>query len=235
VGLGVLVGTFRADQFSGGEIDVVVSLRRAIDAIGPVQAGVEPLRGIGRSHLARQHEAHLVEIGAGVLFGVEVAALPAPVRPSSGQAIENLLGAQFSDDALFFREFSKSRLIRYRSPQPRRNIVFLHALEVGGDAGLAEVFLREDVTGDLRPVGGNFDIVHLEHERAVGISDFARRATEFDLVVGRTPVDRKKPFHTHDFSPSNTQAPSPGQRTTTKASAWFRTSICCGSVQTGRE
>ena len=59
--LRMLVGGFRLGQDAGERIDVIVTLRRAIDAVGPVQAGVEPLRRIRRAHLVGQHEAQFVE------------------------------------------------------------------------------------------------------------------------------------------------------------------------------
>ena len=44
VRLGMLVGGARQRQLAGFVVDVVVALARAVDAVGPVQAGVEPLR-----------------------------------------------------------------------------------------------------------------------------------------------------------------------------------------------
>src|SRR3546814_17798696 len=82
----VLVGAGGARQLAGREVDVVVALTRAVDAVGPVQPGVEPLRRVRRAHLACQHIAHLVVVGAGVLLGIEIAALPAPIGPGAGHA-----------------------------------------------------------------------------------------------------------------------------------------------------
>src|SRR3546814_2611800 len=45
--LRLLVGGGGLDQLAGAVVDVVVALARAVDAVGPVQAGVEPLRRIG--------------------------------------------------------------------------------------------------------------------------------------------------------------------------------------------
>src|SRR3546814_9674192 len=69
--LRMVVGAGGAGQLAGREVDVVVALARAVDAVGPVQAGVEPLRRVRRGDLAGQHVAHLVVVGAGVLLGVE--------------------------------------------------------------------------------------------------------------------------------------------------------------------
>ena len=90
--LWVLIGAAGFGQLAGFEIYIMVSLAWAIDAIGPMHAGVEPLRRVGRSHLHRQHVAHLVKIGEGVLLTGEITALPAPIGPGAGQSVEDLLG-----------------------------------------------------------------------------------------------------------------------------------------------
>ena len=66
--LRMLVGRFRFRQLAGEGVDVIVALAGAVDAVGPVQAGVEPLRRIRRDHLFGQHVAQLVVEGAGVFF-----------------------------------------------------------------------------------------------------------------------------------------------------------------------
>ena len=92
VRLGVLVGRLGLFQIAALVVDVVVTLGRAVDAVGPMQPGVEPLRRVGRGHLERQHGDELVVEGAGVRFSIEVAGLPAPVGPGAGEAVEDLLG-----------------------------------------------------------------------------------------------------------------------------------------------
>ena len=47
-------------------------------------------------------------------------------------------------------------------------------------AGLAQVFLREDVAGDLAPIGRDLDSLGREHDRAVGIADLAGGDAERD-------------------------------------------------------
>ena len=92
VRLRVLVGRLGLLQRARLEIDVVVTLGRAVDAIGPMQPGVEPLRRVGRRDLERQHGEELVIEGAGIRFAVEVAGLPAPIGPGAGEAVKHLLG-----------------------------------------------------------------------------------------------------------------------------------------------
>src|SRR5262245_48313316 len=70
--LRMLVARLRLHQLAGLEVDVEVALARPIDAIGPVQAGVEPLRGVRRDELAGQHEAQLVMERGRILFGGKI-------------------------------------------------------------------------------------------------------------------------------------------------------------------
>ncbi len=92
VRLRALVGALGLAQLPAGRVHVVVPLGGALDAVHGVQAGVEPLRGVGRGHLPGQAVAQLVVEGLGVGVGVEVAVAPAPVRPGVGQAVEHLPG-----------------------------------------------------------------------------------------------------------------------------------------------
>ena len=87
------------------------------------------------------------------------------------------------------RSFSGSCLQRllvgHRAPQPGRNGLLLDLLQARRHAGLAEIFLRDDVGGDLRPGGRHFDVVGMEHDRAVGIANLADGQPEFDACVSR--------------------------------------------------
>ena len=183
VRLRMLVGRFRFGQLAGLEIDVVVALARAVDAIGPVQAGVEPLWAIRRADLRRQHVAQLVEEGARVLFRVEIAALPAPVGPGAGQTIDHLLGGMLADRALFLRQRGDGLLVGDRAPQEGGDGVLLDSLQARRHAGLAEIFLRQHVGGDLRPEFRHLDIVELEHHRAVRVADLAGGKPERDAGI----------------------------------------------------
>ena len=195
VRLRMLVGRLRLDQLAGLEVDVEMALARAVDAVGPMQPGVEPLRRVRCRHLHRQHVDVLVEERAGVLFRIEIAALPAPIGPGAGEPLEHLLRRLLADAALLLRQRRQRRLVGNRAPQPGGNGLFLDLLEPRGHAGLAEVLLRQHVGGDLRPVLGNFDVVGVEHHRAVGIADLARGEPERDVRVGGlsclgvTPLD----------------------------------------------
>ncbi len=87
-------------------------------------------------------------------------------------------------DALGLGEGGKGLVVRHRAPQPGRNGFFLDLLQARGDAGLAEIFLRQNVGGDLRPELRHLDILEPEHHRAIRIADLARRQPEVDGGVG---------------------------------------------------
>ncbi len=187
VRLGMLVGRGRAGQRPGDRIAVIVALAGAVDAIGPMQAGIEPLRAVGSPHLAAQHRAHFVIEAFGVGFLGEIAALPAPIGPGAGQAMEDL--ARRALAGRFLR-----RVGRLLALQPGGHALFLHGDQIGVliDAGAAEIFLRQHVARHLRPVGGNLDVGMREHHRAVGILDLAGGGAELDAVIGRGgPVGRE--------------------------------------------
>ena len=184
VRLGMLVGRCRGRQLAGLVVDVVVALARAVDAVGPVQAGVEPLRAVRRADLHGQHVAVLVEEGAGIVLAGEIAALPAPVGPGAGEAVEHLAGVGLADVAVLLGPLGERALVGTRAPQPGRNLRLLEALEAGRHAGLAEILLGEDVGRHLAPVLGDGEVLQLEDDGAVRILDFRRGAAERDLLVG---------------------------------------------------
>ena len=130
-----------------------MALARAVDAVGPVQPGVEPLRAVGRAHLHGEHVAKLVEEGARVLLGGEIAGLPAPIGPGPGQPVEHLLCVGFADEAFGLGQRLKRPLVWDRPPEPGGDGLFLDLLGGRRNACLAEVFLGKNVGGDLAPMG----------------------------------------------------------------------------------
>ena len=202
VRLRVLVGRLGLLQRARLEIDVVVTLGRAVDAIGPMQPGVEPLRRVGRRDLERQHGEELVIEGAGIRFAVEVAGLPAPIGPGAGEAMEHLLGRALALARLVVCRVGALFGLRVRRapPQPLRHVRLGHRLAPRCDAGLAEVFLGEDIAGDLRPAGRDLDVLLREHHRAVGIADLARGRAVGHLLAGRSVVRRIMALDAHGAS-----------------------------------
>ncbi len=200
VRLRVLVGGRGGLQHAGAVVDEMVALARPVDAVGPVQAGVEPLRRVGRGHLAGQHVAQLVHEGGGVHLVVEIAALPAPVGPGAGEPVEDLLGRHLGAGALVFGQVRQGRLIRHAAPQEGGNIVLLDLLQARGDAGLAEILLGDDVGRDLAPASRHVDAVEREHHGPVGIADLALRRAELQRGVGRLVGCGEAAGDTHEQS-----------------------------------
>ena len=111
MGLGMLVGGFGLRQFARLEVNIVVALAWAINAVGPMQTCVKPLWGVWRDHLIGQHEAKLIIESLRIGIVVEVAALPTPIGPGSGQTVEHLFGGCFTNDPLFLRQALKGQFI----------------------------------------------------------------------------------------------------------------------------
>ena len=193
VRLRVLVGRGGFGQNAGFVVDIVVALRGAVDAIGPVQAGVEPLRAVRCGALGGEHIAHLVEISAGVFLGREIAALPAPVGPSAGEAIKDLFGRGLAAEGRAFG--------RNAAPQERRDTLFLDLLHLGRDARLAEVFLGDDIARNLAPLGRDLAVVELEDDLAIGIANLRGGQAELDLAIGVVAGFREISFDFHRTLP----------------------------------
>ncbi len=116
--LRMLIGAVGRLELSALEIDIEMALARAVDAIGPVQAGVEPLRRVRRHHLHRQHVAVLVEERLRIGFAREIAALPAPIGPGAGEPVEHLFAGGLADEALGLGQLRQRGLVEHAAPQP---------------------------------------------------------------------------------------------------------------------
>jgi hypothetical protein len=143
----------------------------------------------------------LVEEGARVVFAVEVAALPAPVGPGAGHALEDLTGATLAAEALGLGQRGDGDVIGLRAPQPLRHIGLGDLDEAGGDAGAAEILLGEYVGGDLRPAGRHIDALPLEDDRTVGIADFGVGSTKRHSCERRFSCLRIPTLKAHRRSP----------------------------------
>ena len=175
MGGGPGVGIGGRDQVAGRLVDVPETLRGPGDPVLVGQAGVEPLRAVGRGHLVGQHvlEFVLERLGIGGAFEVPVGL--APVPPGLGQAVEHVLG-------------------RVLGSQPRVAVSVddrCAAVVDLGDAGLAEVFGDDDVGGYLRPGGRNFDVLHLEDDRPVRVGYPRFTAIPRRTLVGIVAFDRE--------------------------------------------
>ena len=198
--LRMLVGRGRAGQFAGAVVDVVMALAGTVDAVGPVQAGVEPLRRVRRDLLGGEHVGELVLEGGGVLFRGEIAALPAPVGPGAGEPVEDLACVHFRAGTLGLGQLGQRLLVGDGAPEEGGNVVLLDLLQRLRHARLAEIFLRQDVAGDLAELGRHVDAGEAEDHRTVGVLDLACRLAELDRMVGALASLRVPAFdlHAHD-------------------------------------
>ena len=193
----MLVGAFGLRQFAGLPVDVEVTLARAIDAVGPMQAGVEPLGTVWGTHLHGKHVAMLVEECARILLGGEVTALPAPIGPGAGQPIEHRPGVDFTAHALRVIQLRQRALIGHGPPEPRRDLRLLDALQSLRDAGFAKILLCENICSDLAPVIRNHQPFETKDHGAVRILDLGCGAAECDRRVGRFAGLSEAPIDFH--------------------------------------
>ena len=92
--------------------------------------------------------------------------------------------------------------VGFPAPQEFRNAFLGDGFQLRGNAGLAEIFLRQHVAGDLAPFLGDFDVGLAEHDRAVRIADLARGVDESDAVIGTAPFHRELTPNTHAKPPN---------------------------------
>ena len=141
-----------------------------------MQAGVEPLRRVGRPDLAGQHRAHLVVVRPGLEFVVEVGVFEAPVGPAADQPVKDLAGVGLG---------AEGRIVGgLGAPQPLGDAVLRDADGTVGYPGLAEVLLGDDVGRDLGPAGRDLSVFQLEDHLAVGVDDPRGARLEDDAGVG---------------------------------------------------
>ncbi len=200
--LRVLVGRFGLGQLGREGIDVIMSLAGAVDAVGPEEPGVEPLRAVGRDALGGEHVAELVHEGAGVFLAIEIAALPAPVGPGAGQPVEHVAGAGLGAGALMLGQPGEGRLVGDRAPQEGGDGILLDLAQPRGHAGLAEIFLGQDVARHLAELRRHVDVGQSEDDRAVRVPDLAGRIAELDLRIRALARLGEAAFEAHFRRPS---------------------------------
>ena len=153
-----------------------------------METGVEPLRRVGRGDLLRQHVAHLVVEGLGVLLAREVPVLAAPLRPAPGHPVKDLPGRPLPPG---------DRLAVAVEDRPALGVHLRHP-------GLAEVLLGEDVGGHLRPVRGDLDVLEPEDGGPVRVADLGGALVECDTGVGAMPHARESAGNLHRAPPGTT-------------------------------
>src|SRR5690606_22096163 len=172
-------------------------LTRAIDTVGPVEAGIEPLRRIGRGALGGEHVAKLVHEGLRVSLRVEIAALPAPIGPGAGKPVEDLARVGLRTVALILGQFGQRLLVGDRAPEEGGPAVLLDLLLARGHTGVAEIFLRQDVACDLGDLRRHVNIFEPEDHRAIRVPDLAYGLAERDLRVRGLAFLREPAFDAH--------------------------------------
>ena len=132
-------------------IDAEMAALRARNAVSPVQAGVKPLRRIGRGHLVGKQIDHFIVKNA-CIFVVKCAGFDAPISPAAGNAVKNLARIRFCPKTRGFVHRLQNRVIRDAALEPRCDAGFGDALCRGRDIGFAHVFLCQNIGRHLRPV-----------------------------------------------------------------------------------
>ncbi len=183
VGLGPFVGGGRFLYPVSLRIEEIMALRRPVDAVGPVQPGVEPLRRVGRRHLAGQHVAHLVVVVPGVFLGIEVFVFPTPIGPAPGHAVEHLAGIGLPSIPVGFGQRVQSLLVRDRGAEPFRHIGLVFLFQTRRNTRLAKIFLRHDIHRNLRPELRNHHPAELGNDRAVRIGNAGNPLDEPDPTI----------------------------------------------------
>src|SRR5207302_4662408 len=118
-----------------------------------------------------------------VLLALALAAFPAPVGPGAGQPAEHLARGGLAAAALGLGQQRQPRLVGIAAPQPGRHPLSLDRGEPRRDAGLAQIFLGEDVAGDLAPLGRDLDSLGGEDDRSIGVADLAGGTAEGDGLI----------------------------------------------------
>ena len=120
---------------------------------------------------------------------------------SEATPVEDLTRVDLGTGALVLGQAGERVLVGHVAPQPGGNGVLLDRLQLRRDPGLAEILLRQDVGRDLRKLGRNVDVLEPEHDRSVGIADFARGLAEFQPAIGSAFRRGEPPFNAHLSGP----------------------------------
>jgi hypothetical protein len=109
--LRVLVGGLGLGQLAGFGVDIVVALAGAVDAVGPVQAGVEPLREFG-ARAGWPACSQLVDRRRGRLLRIESSRPSSPSRSRCRRAGRTPGGHRFGAVALVLGQLGERLLHR---------------------------------------------------------------------------------------------------------------------------
>ena len=146
--------------------------------------GVEELRRVRSADLSRKHRPHLVVIDARVVFRIEVVVLPAPIRPTAGEPIEDLTRVTLRTEVLVTRNLGQRGLVGHRSAEPFRHVGLIDALGRLRYPRLTAVLLGEDIDRDLAPARRHHDVGASKITEPSGLTDPGRARFEGDACVG---------------------------------------------------
>ncbi len=163
-----------------------MTLRRSGNAVRPMQAGIKPLWRIWRADLAREHRTHFVVVYLRVVFGIEVAVLPAPIRPAARHSIEDLPRVALRTELLVAGQRRKRGLNDARALEPLGHPLLGHPRGRLGHSRLSAILLGKDVDRDLTPGRRHHDILCLENHRTVGVDDPRRARLKGQAGIGIT-------------------------------------------------
>ena len=116
------------------------------------------------------------------------------------ETVEDLGRGHFAAVAGVLRQIGEGFFVGDRAPQERGDVVLFNLLQAGGDPGLAEILLRDDVARDLAPIGGYVNTVEREDDRAIRVADFTLGLAEFNVRIWRLMGFGVTTFDPH-FSP----------------------------------
>ena len=197
-----LVRARRTLQFAGAGLAVPMPLSRSSNAVGPVQAGVEPLRRVRRGDLQSEHRLQLVAECERAGF-VKVVVCVAPVGPAAGKATEDLARVVLADKALVFWQGGQCVFVGLVALQPGGHAVFMDRLQLRCYAGFAAVLLRENIDGNLAPTLGCHDR-RLERDGTIGVDDARRSLDEGNPIVRVVSFGGVSAFDVHRVPPITT-------------------------------
>jgi hypothetical protein len=132
----------------------VDALRLTRNAIALIKACIEPLGAIGHTHLVedRVHQFFVKDLG--ILATGKIAIALSPHSPAIGHTMRHLLGRGLTTQAT-----------------------------IGlGHTGLSEIFLRQNIGGDLAPLFGHFHARHFKHDFSRRVTNDRRAVIVFELI-----------------------------------------------------
>ena len=139
-----------------------------------------------------QHIAGFIVKGALVFLAVKIFVLPAPIKPGKGQTVKHLPGvmlrAVFGQDAAGIAAFFAAA-----AQAPFFPLVDF----IRRNARLAEIFLGNNIRGNLAPERRHNHRVFRKNRLAVRVADFAFPPLPNNIMIRAASTVRKKTVNFH--------------------------------------